>query len=68
MVSGNLFRSAFVSVHPRSQNIKEYRIKFFKKINKSVFSHITFHLENYDQKSVNFNGETISFPYQLVKI
>ena len=47
---------------------KEPRLKLFKKINKSVLSHITFYLEDYDHKSVDFNGETISFTCQLIKL
>ena len=47
---------------------KEPRIKVFKKINKSVLSLITFYLEDDDHKPVDFNGETISFTCQLIKI
>ena len=47
---------------------KEPEIKLFKKINESVLFHITFYLEDGDQKPVDFNGEKISFNCQLVKI
>ena len=47
---------------------KEPRVKLFKKINKSVLSHITFYFEDDDHKAVDFNGETISFTCQLIKI
>ena len=47
---------------------KELKVKLFKKVNKSVLSHITFHFEDDDHKSVDFNGETISFICQLIKI
>ena len=47
---------------------KEPRIKLFKKMNKSVLSHITFYLEDDDDKQVGFNNETISFTCQLIKI
>ena len=47
---------------------KEPRVKVFKKINKSVLSHITFYFEDDDHKPVDFNGETISFTCQLIKI
>ena len=47
---------------------KEPRIKLFKKVNKSVLSHITFYFEDDDHKPVDFNGETISFTCQLIKI
>ena len=47
---------------------KEPRIKLFKKINKSVLSHITYYFEDDDHKTVDFNGEIISFTCQLIKI
>ena len=47
---------------------KEPRIKLFKKINKSVLSHITFYFEDDDHKPVDFNNEMISFTCQLIKI
>ena len=46
----------------------EPRIKLFKKINKSVLSHITFYFEDDDYKPVDFHNETISFTCQLIKI
>ena len=55
-----LYRFALSSL-PCQKIYKEPRIKLFKKINKSVPSHITFYIEDDDQKSVEFNGETISF-------
>ena len=47
---------------------KEPRVKLFKKVNKSVSSHITFYFEDDDHKAVDFNGETVSFTCQLIKI
>ena len=47
---------------------KEPRIKHFKKLNKSVLSHITFYLEDDDHKLVDFNGEKITLTCQLIKI
>ena len=44
---------------PGHKIYEEPRIKNFKKINKSVFSHITFYLEDDDHKPFDFNGETI---------
>ena len=44
------------------------RVKLFKKVNKSVLSHITFYFEDDDYKPVDFHGETISFTCQLIKI
>ena len=59
---------SFVLSSPPGHKIyKEARIKLFKKINKSVLSHITFYLEVDDYKPVDFNNETISFTCQLVK-
>ena len=46
----------------------EPRVKLFKKVNKSVLSHITFYFEDDDYKPVDFHGETISFTCQLIKI
>ena len=60
---------SFALFSPPSHKIyKEPRIKLFKKISKSVLSHITFYSEDDDHKPVNFNGETISFTCQLIKI
>ena len=56
-----------LSSPPGHKTFKEPRIKLFKKINKSVLSHITFHFEDDDHKPVDFNGETISFTCQLIK-
>ena len=47
---------------------KEPKVKLFKKINKSVLSHITFYFEDDDYKPVDFNNENISFTCQLIKI
>ena len=60
---------SFVLSSPPGHKIyKEPRVKLFKKVNKSVLSHITFYLEDDDHKSVDFNNETISFTSQLIKI
>ena len=40
----------------------------YKKINKSVLNTITFYLENDNNKEVNFNGETLTFTLQMIKI
>ena len=52
---------------PGHKIYKEPKVKLFK-INKSVLSHITFYLEDDDYRAVDFNGETISFTCQLIKI
>ena len=57
-----------LSSPPGHKMYKEPRIKLFKKVNKSVLSHITFYFEDDDHKPVDFNGETISFTCQLIKI
>ena len=53
---------------PGHKIYKEPKVKLFKKINKSVLSHITFYPEDDDYKAVDFNGEMISFTCQLIKI
>ena len=40
----------------------------YKKINKSVLNTITFYLENDNNKVVDFNGETLTFTLQMIKI
>ena len=57
-----------LSSPPGHKIYKESKIKLLKKINKSVLSHITFYFEDDDHKPVDFNGETISFTCQLIKI
>ena len=57
-----------LSSPPGHKIYKAPRIKLFKKINKSVLSHINFYFEDDDHKPVSFNGETIKFTCQLVKI
>ena len=57
-----------LSAPPGHKIYKERRIKLFKKVNKSVLSHITFYFEDDDYKAVDFHNETISFTCQLIKI
>ena len=57
-----------LSSTPGHEIHKEPRIKLFKKLNKSVLSHITFYFEDDDYKSVDFHNEMISFTCQLIKI
>ena len=57
-----------LSSRPGHKIYKEPRIKLFKKINKSVLSHITFYFEDDDHKPVDFHNETISSTCQLIKI
>ena len=57
-----------LSPPPGHRIYKETRVKLFKKVNKSVLSHISFYSEDDDHKPVDFNNETISFTCQLIKI
>ena len=57
-----------LSSPPGHKIYKEPRVKLFKKIIKSVLSHITFYFEDDDHKPVDFHGETIWFTCQLIKI
>ena len=56
-----------LSSPPGHKIYKEPRIKLFKKIKKSILSHITFYFEDDNHKPVDFNNETISFSCQLIK-
>ena len=71
IVNGNrepiLYSFAF-DQPPGDKIYKEPRTKLFKNVNKSILSHIRFHLRDDDHKPVDFNGETISFTYQLIKL
>ena len=40
----------------------------YKKINKAVLNTITFYLEDDNNEEVNFNGETLTFTLQTIKI
>ena len=60
--------SFVLSPLPGYKIYREPRVKLFKKINKSVLSHITFYFEDDDHKPVDFINETISFTCQLNKI
>ena len=40
----------------------------YKKINKSILNTVTFYLEDDNNEEVNFNGETLTFTLQMVKI
>ena len=57
-----------ISSPPGFKIYNEPRIKLFKKVNKSVLSHITFYIEDDDHKPVDFHNESISFSCQLIKI
>ena len=57
------FYSFALDQPPGHKKYKEPRIRLLKKISKP-----TFYLEDDDQKPVDFNGDTISFTCQLIKI
>ena len=65
---GPILFSFALSSPPGHKIYKEPRVKLFKKINKSVLSHIIFYFEDDDYKPVDFHNETISFTCQLIKI
>ena len=67
-VRESILYSFALSSPPGHKIYKEPRVKLFKKINKSVLSHITFYFEDDEHKPVDFNNETISFTCQLIKI
>ena len=50
-----------LSSPPGHKIYKEPRVKLFKKINKSVLSHITFYIADDDYETVDFHNETVSF-------
>ena len=53
-----------LSSPPGHRIYKESRIQLFKRINKSVLSHITFYFEDDDHNPVHFKGKTIRFTCQ----
>ena len=75
-IQGNIFNGirestlySFALISPPGPKMyKEPRIRLFKKVIKSVLSHITFYLEDDDHKPVYFHNKTITFTCQLIKI
>ena len=57
-----------LSSPPGHKIYKNPRATFFKKVNKSVLYHNNFYFEDDYHKPVDFNGETLSFTGQLIKI
>ena len=53
---------------PGYKIFSEPELIHYKKINKSVLNTITFYLEENDHKEVDFNGETLTFTLQMIKI
>ena len=60
---------SFALSSPTGEKIyNQPKVKLSRKKSKSLLSRITFYLEVDDHESVEFNGETISFTSQLIKI
>ena len=51
---------------PGHKIYKQPKVKLFKKINKSLLSHISFYFADDDYKSVDFNNEIVLFTCQLI--
>ena len=60
--------SLALSSPPGHKIYKEPRVKFLKKLKKSVPSLITFYFKGDDHKPIDLIGETVSFTCQLIKI
>ena len=69
MVLDNQYYTVLFQInHPDTNyfvNLKQYTTK---KTNKSIFNTITVHLEDDNNKEVNFNSETLTFTLQMIKI
>ena len=60
---------SFVSDKPASfEFLFEPETIHFKKINKFVLNMVGFYLENDNHEEANFNGQTLTFTLQLIKI
>ena len=60
---------SFVSDKPSGYKVFcEPETIHYKKINKSVLNTTTFYLEDDNNKVVDFNGETMTFTLQMIKI
>ena len=57
-----------LSAPPGYKIIKEPNIIFYKKINKTRLDSIQFFLEDNNHNPVDFNGETLTFTIQIIKI
>ena len=62
-----LFSFALISP-PVHKTMQEPKVKLFKKISKSVLSHITIFIKDDDHEAVDFNNEMISFNCQQIKL
>ena len=57
-----------LSAPPGYKIIKEPNIILYKKINKTRSDKIQFSLRTYNHNPVDFNGETLTFTIQIIKI
>ena len=57
-----------LSAPPGYKIIKEHNIISYKKINKTRLDSIQFFLEDNNHNPVDFNGETLTFTIQIIKI
>ena len=53
---------------PGFKIFKEPKIILYKKLNTDKLSHIKFYLEDDSRNPVSFQGETLTFTIQLIKI
>ena len=60
-IRGTILYSFALSAPPGQTIYKELRKKLFKKINKSVLSHISFFIEDDDHKPVYYHNGTTNF-------
>ena len=60
--------SCVIDKKPGYKIFSEPETNHYKKINKSVLNTITFYLEDDNNKKVNFNGESMIFSLQMIKI
>ena len=63
-----ILNSFALSPPPSRKICKEPTIELFKKIKRSVLSHLTFYIEDDGHKPVDFHNETVRFDCQLIKI
>ena len=63
-----LLYSFLVDKKPGYKTFSEPETIHYKKINKSVLNIITFYLEDDKNEEVIFNGETLIFTLQMIKI
>ena len=57
-----------INTAPGYKLFKQPSTVLYKKVNKPTLDRIHFYLEDDDHNSVDFNGETITFTIQLIKI